>query len=151
MYHREGRAPARPFHRIVTEAWLKCRNDIFPQPPSVSGEAGFRIFRGRMCKSMSIVSISIDYIIYVVCRVYYALKSHLRTKGRMIVGFRFGTVSWELGTGACKREGARSTRAALGAWRSNGFSCGSTEAAEIRLRRDVSGNMFCVCCDCGVV
>ena len=38
-HQREGRAPARPLHRIVTETWLKCRNDIF-QPPSVSGEAG---------------------------------------------------------------------------------------------------------------
>ena len=29
-FHWEGRAPARPFHRIVTDSWVNCRNDIFP-------------------------------------------------------------------------------------------------------------------------
>ena len=31
----------------VTGLWLKCRDDIFPQPPSVSGEAGFCVFCGK--------------------------------------------------------------------------------------------------------
>ena len=31
----------------VTGVWLKYRDDIFPQPPSVSGEAGFCVFCGK--------------------------------------------------------------------------------------------------------
>ena len=31
----------------VTGLWLKHRDDIFSQPPSVSGEAGFRVFCGK--------------------------------------------------------------------------------------------------------
>ena len=31
----------------VVESWLRYQDDIFPQPPSVSGGAGFRVFRGK--------------------------------------------------------------------------------------------------------
>ena len=34
----------------VAGLWLKDRDDIFLQPPSVSGEAGFRVFRGEIRK-----------------------------------------------------------------------------------------------------
>ena len=42
-WERRTRRSASP----VTGLWLKCRDDIFSQPPSVSGEAGFCVFCGK--------------------------------------------------------------------------------------------------------